>query len=160
MIWIGLITSILHLFQPKYDHFGLTNNDISTLLQLALKDNYFDFFGQCYAQGDCLAMGNRLSIVAANCFVYTLELKLFQLLGRTPKLWIRFIDDIFIMDTFDNLHPDIILNNLNNLHPNIHVTSTLAKNTDTTNFLDIYTNQPGTSSNRCLSQANTLWISS
>ena len=68
--------------------------------------------------------------------VYTLELKLFQLLGRTPKLWIRFID-IFIMDTFDNLHPDIILNNLNNLYPNIHVTSTLAKNTETTNFLDI-----------------------
>ena len=51
------ITSILHLFQPKYDHFGLTNNDISTLLQLALKDNYFEFFEQCYAQGDCLAMG-------------------------------------------------------------------------------------------------------
>ena len=76
--------------------------------------------------------------VAANCFVYTLELKLFQLLGRTPKLWIRFIDDIFIMDTFDNLHPDIILNNLNNLYPNIHVTSTLAKNTEkTTNFVDI-----------------------
>ena len=80
-------------------------------------------------------MGNRLSIVVANCFVYTLELKLF--LGCTPKLWIRFIDDIFIMDTFDKLHLDIILNNLNNLHPNIHVTSTLAKNTDTTNFLDI-----------------------
>ena len=119
------------------NHFGLTNNDISTLFQLTLKDNYFEFFGQCYAQGDCLAMGNRLSIVAANCFVYTLELKLFQLLGRTPKLWIRFIDDIFIMDTFDNLHLDIILNNLNNLHPNIHVTSTLVKNTETNNFLDI-----------------------
>ena len=26
------ITSVLHLFQPKYDHFSLTNNDISTLL--------------------------------------------------------------------------------------------------------------------------------
>ena len=64
------------------------NNDISTLLQLALKDNYFEFFGQCYAQRDYLAMSNRLSIVAANCFVYTLELKLCSLLGRTPKLWI------------------------------------------------------------------------
>ena len=36
------VTSILHLFQPKYYHFGLTNNDISTLLQLALISNFLD----------------------------------------------------------------------------------------------------------------------
>ena len=51
----------------------------------SIKENYFEVLEQCYAQGDCLTMGNRLSIVAANCFVYMLEFKLFQLLKCIPS---------------------------------------------------------------------------
>ena len=45
-------------------------------------------------------MGNRLSVIAANCFVYSLEKKLFSKLNTNAKhlcFWVRYIDDIFII---------------------------------------------------------------
>ena len=35
-------------------------------------------------QGNCLAIGNGLAIVAANCFVFKLERKLFSILQSRP----------------------------------------------------------------------------
>ena len=72
------ILSILELLSEyKLDIFGLKYEDINTLLQLSLRDNYFKFNNTFYMQGNCLAMGNRLAIIAANCFVFKLECKLF-----------------------------------------------------------------------------------
>ena len=35
-------------------------------------------------QGNCLAMGNRLAVIVANCFVFKLECKLFSILPARP----------------------------------------------------------------------------
>ena len=45
-------------------------------------------------QGNCLAMGNRLAVIAANCFVFKLERKLFSILPARPLFWMRYIDDV------------------------------------------------------------------
>ena len=37
-------------------------------------------------------MGNHLVVIAANCFVYMLEQKLFSILTLKPLLWILHID--------------------------------------------------------------------
>ena len=56
-------------------------------------------------QGNCLAMGNRQAVIAANYFVYTLEEKLFSILILKPLLWIYYIHDIIAI--FDsNLIPE------------------------------------------------------
>ena len=43
--------------------------------------------------GNCLVMGNRLAIVAANCCIFTQKRKLFSILPAKPLFWIRYIDD-------------------------------------------------------------------
>ena len=68
--------------------FGISIEDFCKLLSLALCDNYFKYNDKYYARGDCLAMGNRLSVIAANCFVYSLGKKLFSKLNTNTKhLW-------------------------------------------------------------------------
>ena len=89
------ILSILELLSEyKLDTFGLKYEHINTLLQLSLQDNYFKFDNTFYMQRNCLAMGNRLAVIAANCFVFKLERKLFSILPARPLFWIRYIDDV------------------------------------------------------------------
>ena len=81
------INNILNLIsEHDIDTFSLTQDDIRQLLLLALQDNYFKFNDVYYKQGNHLAMGNRLAIVASNCFVYELERKLFADLPNQPLL--------------------------------------------------------------------------
>ena len=91
------IDSIIDLcIQFNIDIYGISIEDFRKLLSLALCDNYFKYNDKYYAQGDCLAMGNRLSVIAANCFVYSLEKKLFSKLNTNAKhlcFWVRYIDD-------------------------------------------------------------------
>ena len=81
------------------------------MLSLALCDNYFKYNDKYYVQGDCLAMGNRLFVMAANCFVYSLEKKLFSKLNTNTKhscFWVRYIDDIFIIIDQRTLSNDLL----------------------------------------------------
>ena len=50
--------------------FNLKHDEVRDLLRLSLQDNYFKFNDICYMQRNCLAIGIRLAVVAANCFVY------------------------------------------------------------------------------------------
>ena len=66
------IDSIIDLcMQFNIETYGISIEDFRKLLSLALCDNYFKYNDKYYAQGDCLAMGNRLFVIAANCFVYS-----------------------------------------------------------------------------------------
>ena len=95
------IDSIIDLcIQFNIDTYGISIEDFRKLFSLALCDNYFKYNDKYYAQGDCLAMGNRLSVIATNCFVYSLEKKLFSKLNTNAKhlcFGVRYIDDIFII---------------------------------------------------------------
>ena len=82
-----VINNILNLIsEHDIETFSLTQDDIRHLLLLALQDNYFKFNDVYYMQGNCLAMGNRLAVVASNSFVYELERKLFADLPNQPLL--------------------------------------------------------------------------
>ena len=137
------IGSIIDLcMQFNIDTYGISIEDFRKLLSLALCDNYFKYNDKYYAQGDCLAMGNRLSVIAANCFVYSLEKKLFSKLNTNAKhlcVWVRYIDDIFIIIDKTQISCDLLKLEMESLHSNIKFTYTdvVALKEQRINFLDV-----------------------
>ena len=70
---------------------------IIELLELVLTDNHFEFNGRYYHQLSGTAMGTKLSPSYANIFMTEFEEKYVYTYPLQPKLWKRFIDDIFMI---------------------------------------------------------------
>ena len=67
-----------NLHPDDIDTFSLTQDDIRHLILLALQDNYLKFNDVYYMQGNCLAMGNHLAVVASNFFCLRIGAKTFR----------------------------------------------------------------------------------
>ena len=65
-------------------------------LELVLTNNHFEFNGKYYYQLSGTAMGAKLAPSYANIFMTKFEEKYVYTYPLQPKLWRRFIDDIFI----------------------------------------------------------------
>jgi hypothetical protein len=108
----------------------MTENNIDTdkknlICELAtkvLKCNYFEFNDKLYIQNQGTAMGTRMAPNYAIIFMHKLETRLLQESALKPKIWKRFIDDVFCvwehgMDTLLEF-----LNDLNSKHQTIKFT--------------------------------------
>lgn len=90
-------------------------------------------------QNKGLAMGSPISAMLSEIFLQKYEddhvSKIWN--NHKIKMWVRYVDDIFIIydETYKDEH-DIILNKLNNFHKNIQYTCEL-ENDRRINFLDI-----------------------
>ena len=67
------------------------------LMNLILRRNHFEFNGNLYLQRGGTAMGTRFAPSFANLFMGQFEANLLQLYDKPIKLWLRFIDDIFLV---------------------------------------------------------------
>ena len=133
------INNILNLIsEHDIDTFSLTQDDIRHLLLLALRDNYFKFNDVYYMQRNCLAMGNRLAVVASNCFVYELEQKLFTDLPNQPLLLVCYIDDIIAVFDQSTISKELISTKLNCLHSDIKFTHSITTLQEGAMFLGTY----------------------
>ncbi len=65
------------------------------ILKILLKYNLFKFNGNYYKQKLGIAMGSKCGPSVANIFVHTYELKWIEI--YKPSLYVRFIDNIFII---------------------------------------------------------------
>ena len=83
-------------------------------------------FGQLgekfYEQTDGAAMGSPLSPVIANLYLESLEETAIRSVPFKPKLWVRYVDDTFVIwshgpDRLRSFHQ-----HLNKQHPNIQFT--------------------------------------
>ena len=81
---------------------------IKTMLDFIMKKNYFLFDGNFYLQIHGTAMGTPCAPNYANIFMEDLETRIISTApgGRTPILWKRYIDDIYVIWThsLDQLH--------------------------------------------------------
>ena len=76
-------------FHETYN-LNIMESDLGTLLQLATKDQLFQFEGNLYQQIDGVAMGLRWVPFMANAFLCSLEEKLESLrnvIPRSASLW-------------------------------------------------------------------------
>ena len=74
---------------------------------------YFSFQGQIYEQCFGTLMGSPLSPIIANLYMENLEQKIIDAcpVGFKPKIWVRYVDDIFevvkrdkVQELIDNLN--------------------------------------------------------
>ena len=81
----------------------------------------FLYNDRLYRQIDGVAMGSPLGPSLANFFLGHLEKKLFCNIDINPKLYVRYVDDVFAV--FDKNVPfQSFLDHINNQHPNIKFT--------------------------------------
>ena len=75
--------------------------ELERLFEFILKDNFFSFADRIYRQRSGVAMGTHCAPNFTNLFMASLEENFLQeerAAGRpTPTLWLRYIDDIFLI---------------------------------------------------------------
>ena len=107
------------------------------LTNTILKHNHFKFNGTMYRQKQGVAVGTKCVPTSANLFMASQEQEFLSVLQKgtpIPMLWIRYIDDIFVIwpDTEPTFLDFFYL--LNSDHPNIRYTHDLS--TSSIAFLD------------------------
>jgi ribosomal protein S25 len=112
--------------------------EIITLTNTILNQNYFQHNDQQYKQTEGLAMGAPASAMLAEIFIQHLEHN--HVINTLKKHHIidyyRYVDDILIVYNQDHTNIDDVLNEFNSIHPNIQYT--IEKQTNNKlNYLDI-----------------------
>ena len=101
----SLYTNIIHEEGLEAMRSWMTENNIfqqraqfiKILGTLVLKNNYFEFNGEIYLQQQGTAMGTRMAPNYAIIFMHKIETELLNKSRLKPKVFKRFIDDIFLI---------------------------------------------------------------
>ena len=98
--------------------------DLVTLITHILKKNSFEFGDRHYLQIHGTAMGTRMAPSYANLFMANLEVSFLACPSiLKPLLWLRFIDDIFLIWTHGEECLRTFIGELNNFHRTIKFTA-------------------------------------
>ena len=73
------------------------------------------------------AMGTRVASTLANMFMGDFERKHIYTYRLQPRIWVRFIDDIFLLWTHGQMELDLFIQHLNRAHQNITFTSEISE---------------------------------
>ena len=115
----------------------LSVDEIIGLLKLCLKNTCFQWRDSFYEQTIGAAMGSPLSPVIANIFMEHFEQSALANSVYVPKIWKRYVDDIFAIWPHGKEHLDTFLSYLNNIHPAIKFTIEHEDDQHSLPFLDI-----------------------
>jgi hypothetical protein len=107
---------------------------IIQLLEYVLTKNNFDFNAKHYLQVGGTAMGTKLAPSYANIFMADFEERFVYPYNPKPKIWLRYIDDIFLIWEHGQQSLDSFLEHLNSCHHSIKFTA--ENSTTAVNFLD------------------------
>jgi hypothetical protein len=103
------------------DMHGIDLNTLRSLLEVCTCDVQFLFDGKYYRQVDGVAMGSCLGPIFAEIFMGFLESKLSSHISNSCDLFVRYVDDCFLLLKHDTNLADF-LHALNSVHPGIRYT--------------------------------------
>ena len=92
---------------------------IVTLLEFCLKNTYFLFQGSILNRCMC-SHGFPISPLFANLFMEEFEVKVLSTFPQPPRLWLRFVDDTFVI--IKSKHNQQLLHHINSQDPHIQFT--------------------------------------
>ena len=99
--------------------------DVSTiadLTELCLRTMYFLYSDEFFEQKEGAAMRSPLSLVVANIFMEEFEIEALRAAVIRPKLWLRYVDDTFVIWNYSDEQLEDFLSFLNGRHRNIKFT--------------------------------------
>ena len=110
-------------------------DSVLNLIQLVLENNHFQFNKENYMQKVGTAMGSPMAPSYASLFMGKLEKDFLESRDLVPSVWLRFLDDIFMVwdHSLESLHS--FIDALNSFHPTIKFTYTISSKE--VNFLDV-----------------------
>ena len=97
---LGIIKDLLEKDSTLKERTVLPVKDIILLLEFCLKNTYFSFQGQYYEQVEGAAMGCLVGPIVANPYMKYFEQK--ALGSATPKIWLRYVDDTWVVQREEN----------------------------------------------------------
>ena len=100
-----------------------SNESLVELLRMVLTKNNFQFNGTNYLQIGGTAMGTKVAPSLANLFMEKLEKEMTQSYYLKPKIWYRYIDDIFYIWEHGEDELEKWITHLNQYHPTIKFTN-------------------------------------
>ncbi len=100
----------------------MTNEAIMRLLSHSLENCYFLWDKELYQQVSGLPMGSRISPILANIFMEELEFKVLTTSLILPKIYFRYVDDVFVVWDEGKGESEDFLQELNQQDPNINLT--------------------------------------
>ena len=101
---------------------AMTPQQVCSLTELCLRSTYFKHGDQFFEQTEGTAMGSPLSPVVAGLFMEDFEQTALMTADREPKLWLRYVDDTFIVWPHGRTQLTTFLDHLNNLCEKIQFT--------------------------------------
>ena len=107
---------------------------LKQILGLILKENSFQFNGENYLQIHGTAMGTKMAVAFANLFMAEIETKMLNESRIKPKVWKRYIDDVFSLWDVNRQDIDLFIEQANTFHPTIKFTAEISEKEIT--FLD------------------------
>ena len=119
---LTIIKDRLYVDKELEERTSLSVDDICSLTEICLRSTYFRFKDDFYEQKDGTAMGSPLSPVIANIFMEDFEQTAITTADLSPKLWLRYVDDTFVLWQHGEEHLDEFLKHLNGLHHRIQFT--------------------------------------
>ena len=93
---------------------------ITTLLEFCLTNTYFLFQGTYFEQVQGAEMGSLIHPLIANLFMEELEVKALSTCPYPSSLWLRFLDDTFVIIKAE--HSQALLHHINSQDPDIQFT--------------------------------------
>ena len=112
-LWIILRKNIIYIT-------AMSIPQITSLLEFCLTQTYFLFQGKYNQQTQGAAMGSPISPIIANIFMEEFEVKALQSFPNPPSMWLRFVDDTFVINKAE--HSQDLLQHINNQDPHIQFT--------------------------------------
>ena len=113
-----------------------SNTNLVKILELVLKCNNFTFNNDHYLQVNGTAMATRVAPTYANLFTDSIEIKLIYHRNRKPRIWFRFIDDIWGIFRGTEIELKEFVNYCNLFHDSIKFTLNTWRSLS---FLDVIT---------------------
>ena len=99
----------------------LNSSQIITLLEFCLTTTYFKFRGQIYQQYHGCAIGLPVSSIIANLYMENFEVKAITPASQPPRIWMRYVDDTFVV--IDKDRAQDFTDHINSLDPHIKFTN-------------------------------------